>query len=122
MDREAEKTAPVPVEVEAAPSEIEEGPPPEAPRAVFGNVFEAAKLIETSEPERLLAHASTSSVVPCYRDKADEIRDMLITNRCLALLFIDASHLAHIEHDYGSSIYHQVRNILTTLMLDMRGV
>jgi EAL domain-containing protein (putative c-di-GMP-specific phosphodiesterase class I) len=80
---------------------------PAPPSAHRGNAFEAGK---------------GTSIVPCYRDRTDEIRHMLISNRCLALLFIDASHLAQIEHDYGAAIYEEVRGILTNLILDMRGV
>jgi EAL domain-containing protein (putative c-di-GMP-specific phosphodiesterase class I) len=97
---------------------------PEATTApvILGNVFEAAKLAEGAAPKRLPAHAASSTVVPCYRDRADEIRGMLVSNRCLALLLVDASHLAQIEHDYGATIYEQVHNILTSLILEMRGV
>ncbi len=71
---------------------------------------------------------STSSVptpsgqVPCYRDEGETIHGMLAVNRSLAVLFVDASTLADIEHDYGAAIYEQVRAILTNLILDMRGV
>ena len=47
---------------------------------------------------------------------------MLVDNRSLALLYVDASNLAAVEHDYGAAIYEQVRAILTNLILDMRGV
>jgi hypothetical protein len=116
--------------VEAAPAErVEEivvaipEIPPEAPpaAAILGNVFEAAKLSEAERPPLSLP-AVASGAVPCYRDKLDEIRTMLCANRCLALLFIDASHLAQVEHDYGSGIYEQVRGILQNLILEMRGV
>jgi len=60
--------------------------------------------------------------VPCYRDESVTIHGMLVDNRSLALLYVDASNLAVIEHDYGAAIYEQVRAILTNLILDMRGV
>ena len=47
---------------------------------------------------------------------------MLADNRSLAVLYVDASNLASIEHDYGVGIYGQVREILTNLILEMRGV
>jgi len=96
---------------------------PAAPASVafIGNVFEAAKLVEP-ERKRLALPAIGITTVPCYRDKMDEIRAMLVTNRCLALLFIDASHLAQVEHDYGGVLYEQVRDILQNLILEMRGI
>ncbi len=93
-----------------------------AARAFIGNVFESAKKTEAPVVKRLPAHAATAGVVPCFRDRAEQIRQMLVSNSCLALLLLDASHLAQIEHDYGASIYDQARNILTNLILDMRGV
>jgi EAL domain-containing protein (putative c-di-GMP-specific phosphodiesterase class I) len=87
--------------------------------AQVGNLFDAANLAGRPPKPKLL---SVSSAVPCYRDRMDEIRSMLVANRCLAVLFIDASHLAQVEHDYGSGIYAQVRDILQTLLLEMRGV
>ncbi len=91
--------------------------------AFLGNVLEAAMLVEPeSQTEPKLLPAVATASVPCYRDRMDEIRVMLVANRCLALLFIDASHLAQVEHDYGGSIYDQVRDILQNLILEMRGV
>ncbi|HEY7816904.1 MAG TPA: hypothetical protein VIG29_01695, partial [Vicinamibacteria bacterium] len=88
-------------------------PPPET-ALYFENIF--------GPPLNRPALPSEASPVPCYRDRMDAIREMLVANRCLAVLFIDASHLAHIEHDYGNGIYEQVRDILQNLILEMRGV
>ena len=63
-----------------------------------------------------------SGHVPCYRDESEAIHAMLVDNKSLAVLYVDASNLAEIEHDYGAAIYDQVRAILTNLILDMRGV
>jgi hypothetical protein len=91
-------------------------PGPTAETALyFDNVF-------GPPPKSPEAPAAGASPVPCYRDRMDAIREMLVANRCLAVLFIDASHLAHIEHDYGNGIYEQVRDILQNLILEMRGV
>jgi EAL domain-containing protein (putative c-di-GMP-specific phosphodiesterase class I) len=91
-------------------------PEPTAETALyFDNVF-------GPPPKSPEAPAAGASPVPCYRDRMDAIREMLVANRCLAVLFIDASHLAHIEHDYGNGIYEQVRDILQNLILEMRGV
>src|SRR5262245_29389141 len=86
---------------------------PEEGALLLGNVF---------EPPLPRPPVPAGSAVPCYRDRMDEIREMLVSNRCLAVLFIDASQLAHIEHDYGNGVYEQVRDILQNLILEMRGV
>jgi len=123
---------PVPIEatgIEEIVVSVPDIPPQESPvipaapagGAFLGNVFEAAKLVEP-EPKVLSLPSVASACVPCYRDRLDEIRAMLVENRSLALLFIDASHLAQVEHDYGSGIYEQVRDILQNLLLEMRGV
>ena len=63
-----------------------------------------------------------TSEVATYREKFDEIKAMLRQNRSLALLYIDASKLSQIEHDYGSQIYEEVLQLVTKLILDMRGM
>lgn len=86
---------------------------------VIGNIFNRATTVT------LPATASTSAsknAVPCYRDESETIHRMLAENRSLALLYVDASNLADVEHDYGAAIYEQVRAILTNLILEMRGV
>jgi EAL domain-containing protein (putative c-di-GMP-specific phosphodiesterase class I)/GGDEF domain-containing protein len=123
---------PVPIEatgIEEIVVSVPDIPPQESPvipaapagGALLGNVFEAAKLVEP-EPKILSLPSVATASVPCYRDRLDEIRAMLVQNRSLALLFIDASHLAQVEHDYGGGIYEQVRDILQNLLLEMRGV
>ena len=94
----------------------------EASTVELGNVFETAERVEPDAFKRLPAYTPGHASAPCYRERADEIRHMLVTNRCLAMLYVDASNLAQIEHDYGAGIYEQVRNILANLILDMRGV
>ena len=69
-----------------------------------------------------MANAGAAVEVPCYRERLDEIHSRLEQNRSLALLYVDATNLAAVEHDYGAAIYDQVRAILTNLVLDMRGV
>ncbi len=70
------------------------------------------------EPKAVLV----DSEVATYREKFDEIKEMLVQNRSLALLYIDASRLSQIEHDYGSQIYEEVLQLVTKLILDMRGM
>ena len=90
--------------------------------AVIGNVFETAKAMQKAEAKPSRIYTGGHYHVPAYRDLSGEIRDLLHENRSLALLYVDASHLAQVEHDYGAGIYDQVRSILTNLILDMRGV
>ena len=71
-----------------------------------------------NEPQPVLV----ASDVATYREKFDEIKAMLVQNRSLALLYIDASRLSQIEHDYGSQIYEEVLELVTKLILDMRGM
>jgi len=70
------------------------------------------------EPKAVVATSDVAS----YREKFDEIKAMLLQNRSLALLYIDASKLSQIERDYGSQIYEEVLQLVTKLILDMRGM
>ncbi|MFQ5793074.1 MAG: GGDEF domain-containing phosphodiesterase, partial [Acidobacteriota bacterium] len=72
---------------------------------------------EQGEP----ASAVAVREVATFREQSAEIKRMLVDNRSLALLYIDASRLSQIEHDYGSGIYEEVLDALTGLILDMRG-
>ncbi len=74
-----------------------------------------------SEQERPLP-ALTTKEVSTYREKFSEINRMLADNRSLALLYIDASRLSQIENDYGSQIYEDVLQLLTHIIVDMRGL
>ena len=88
----------------------------------------APTVIGRVEPVRRIVSAIPASgsiqksTVPCYRDELERIESMLVENRSLALLYVDAKNLAAIEHDYGATIYDQVRDILTNLIVDMQGV
>lgn len=95
--------------------------------------LDTAAIGEASVPTAPSASSETSEAitpsvtgqpgqVPCYRDVPDTLHGMLVDNRSLAVLYVDASNLASVEHDYGAEIYEQVREILTSLILDMRGV
>ncbi|HSF17713.1 MAG TPA: EAL domain-containing protein [Vicinamibacteria bacterium] len=84
--------------------------------AVIGNVFEAAERAQSLAESTKVR--SAREPIRCYREYADEIHEMLAENRCLALLYVDASNLAQIEHDYGNLIHDQVRSLLTNLMLN----
>ena len=69
-----------------------------------------------------MANVGAAIEVPCYRDRLEEIHSRLDENRSLVLLYVDATNLEAVEHDYGAAIYEQVRSILTKLVLDMKGV
>jgi len=69
-----------------------------------------------------MANAGAAVDVPCYRDRLEDIHSRLEENRSLALLYVDATNLEAVEHDYGAAIYEQVRAILTNLVLEMKGV
>lgn len=88
--------------------------------ARIGDVFHGPAVI--TPPAASSVVTTPRGQVPCYRDRSETIHGMLAVNRSLAVLFVDASNLAQIEHDYGAGIYEQVRAILTNLILDMRGV
>ena len=98
---------------------------------VIASIFEAANRARTTAPaqppapERRpepTATVVTPSHLATYREKFDEIKTMLVSNKSLALLYIDASRLSQIEHDYGSQIYEEVLHLVTKLILDMRGM
>jgi EAL domain-containing protein (putative c-di-GMP-specific phosphodiesterase class I) len=62
------------------------------------------------------------SAVSSYREKFEQIKQMLVQNRSLALLYLDASRLSQIEQDYGSTVYEEVLGVVTDLILNMKGV
>ena len=69
-----------------------------------------------------MANVGAAVEVLCYRECLEEIHSRLEESRSLALLYVDATNLEAVEHDYGAAIYDQVRAILTNLVLDMKGV
>jgi len=94
---------------------------------VIASIFEAATSVQPAQPAANhwgdpSAAGLASSQVATYREKFDEIKKMLVDNKSLALLYIDASRLSQIEHDYGSQIYEEVLQLVTKLILDMRGM
>lgn len=106
------------------PSNSQNGGVPEP--KIIASIFESA---QPSAPGYLEGHrreAPTAGLTPptvaTYREKFDEIKKMLVVNRSMALLYIDASKLSQIEHDYGSQIYEEVLQLVTKLILDMRGM
>jgi EAL domain-containing protein (putative c-di-GMP-specific phosphodiesterase class I)/GGDEF domain-containing protein len=94
-----------------------ERPEPLSGGAVLGNVFAPPGSVQVRRVHLDVDRGRAES----FREKADEIHRMLLSNRSLALLYVDASSLAHIEQDYGVDIYDRVREILANLIMDMRG-
>ena len=101
----------------ATPLEGAEGPVSGDGTSPMLGAFEPGDVTAETAP----APAGKGALVPCYRECSDTIHQMLEGNRSLALLYVDVSNLAEVEHDYGASIYEQVRAILTKLILDMQG-
>jgi EAL domain-containing protein (putative c-di-GMP-specific phosphodiesterase class I) len=59
--------------------------------------------------------------IPTYRERLDELTDQLRDRGYLALVLVDASELAQVEHDYGSKAFQQVLSVVTSLVLELRG-
>jgi EAL domain-containing protein (putative c-di-GMP-specific phosphodiesterase class I) len=77
--------------------------------------------IDADHTTRFFASLREDRDIATYRDKFDDIRQMLVEHQSLALLYIDASGLSAIEQDYGSQVYEDVLRLLTNLITEMRG-
>jgi EAL domain-containing protein (putative c-di-GMP-specific phosphodiesterase class I)/GGDEF domain-containing protein len=72
---------------------------------------------------------ASASVFPCasgdepipYRDRVDDIRDVLVKQGSLGLLLIDISELAQVERHYGSGAFENVLRMARDLVLELRG-
>jgi EAL domain-containing protein (putative c-di-GMP-specific phosphodiesterase class I) len=62
------------------------------------------------------------SQTPPYREKLEELTEVLRSQGSLALLLIDASDLAQVEHDYGSKAFDKVLSMATELVIELRGI
>jgi EAL domain-containing protein (putative c-di-GMP-specific phosphodiesterase class I) len=56
-----------------------------------------------------------------YRDRVEDLRGVLVDHGSLGLLLIDASSLAQIEHQYGSSAFGKVMSMARDLVLELKG-
>jgi EAL domain-containing protein (putative c-di-GMP-specific phosphodiesterase class I)/GGDEF domain-containing protein len=56
-----------------------------------------------------------------YRDRVEELRQILVRQGSLGLLLIDTSSLAQIEHQYGSSAFEKVMQMARELVLGLKG-
>ncbi len=61
------------------------------------------------------------SEIPTYHERLDALTDQLRRQGHLALVLIDASELAQVEHDYGSRAFEQVLSTVSTLVGELRG-
>ena len=74
-------------------------------------------------PEAAAAVSSVSSTeepIP-YRDRVNDIRDVLVEQGSLGLLLIDISELAQVERHYGSGAFENVLRMARDLVLELRG-
>jgi EAL domain-containing protein (putative c-di-GMP-specific phosphodiesterase class I) len=58
---------------------------------------------------------------PPYREKLEELTEILRSQGSLGLLLIDATELAQVEHDYGSKAFDKVLSMATELVIELRG-
>ncbi len=56
-----------------------------------------------------------------YRDRLEELRQILARQGSLGLLLIDTSSLAQIEHQYGTSAFEKVMQTARELVLGLKG-
>ena len=56
-----------------------------------------------------------------YRERLDELREILTRQGSLGLLLIDISELAQVEHHYGSTAFQKVLAMARDLLLELRG-
>jgi EAL domain-containing protein (putative c-di-GMP-specific phosphodiesterase class I) len=61
-----------------------------------------------------------AQIIP-YRDRIGDLLKILRDNGSLALLLIDVSELAQVEHDYGSKAFEDVLSKATELVLELQG-
>jgi EAL domain-containing protein (putative c-di-GMP-specific phosphodiesterase class I) len=56
-----------------------------------------------------------------YRERVEELRQVLLQQGSLGVLLIDVSALAQIEHQYGSTAFARVMEMARDLVLELRG-
>jgi EAL domain-containing protein (putative c-di-GMP-specific phosphodiesterase class I) len=61
------------------------------------------------------------SEIPTYHERLDALTDQLRKEGHLALVLVDASELAQVEHDYGSRAFEQVLSTVSGLVGELRG-
>ncbi len=61
------------------------------------------------------------SEIPTYHERLDTLTEQLRQEGHLALVLVDASELAQVEHDYGSRAFEQVLSTVSGLVGELRG-
>jgi EAL domain-containing protein (putative c-di-GMP-specific phosphodiesterase class I)/GGDEF domain-containing protein len=61
-----------------------------------------------------------SQTVP-YRERLDELRQILLRHGSLGLLLVDVSRLVEVEHDYGPGAFQQVLATASELVSELKG-
>jgi EAL domain-containing protein (putative c-di-GMP-specific phosphodiesterase class I) len=56
-----------------------------------------------------------------YRERVEDLRQVLVNQGSLGLLLIDTSSLAQIEHQYGTSAFEKVMGMARDLVLELKG-
>ena len=62
----------------------------------------------------------TGDLLP-YRDRVQELRQVLLEQGSLGLLLVDVSSLAQIEHKYGSTSFERVMAMARDLVVELQG-
>lgn len=62
----------------------------------------------------------TGDLLP-YRDRVQELRQVLLEQGSLGLLLVDVSALAQIEHKYGSASFERVMAMARDLVVELQG-
>jgi EAL domain-containing protein (putative c-di-GMP-specific phosphodiesterase class I) len=61
------------------------------------------------------------SAIPTYHERLDGLTEQLREQGHLALVLVDASELAQVEHDYGSGAFEQVLTKVSVLVGELMG-
>ncbi len=61
------------------------------------------------------------SAIPTYHERLDQLTAQLREVGHLALMLIDASELAQVEHDYGSRAFEEVLTAVSSLVAELQG-
>ena len=73
-----------------------------------------------THPSEAVAEPSLPGLAP-YRERVEDLRQVLLQQGSLGLLLIDVSALAQIEHQYGSAAFGRVMAMARDLVLELRG-
>jgi EAL domain-containing protein (putative c-di-GMP-specific phosphodiesterase class I) len=68
-----------------------------------------------------LERCAVYSDIPTYHERLGHLIEQLRDEGHLGLILIDASELAQVEHDYGSTAFHQVLSMVSGLVGELQG-